>query len=485
VVPLQYSSLEPLVVDLDGTLTPTDTLYESLFQLARQDPRVLLRLPSWLAGGRAYFKSELARRQSLAADSLPYCESLVEYLRQEKARGRRIILATAANRQIADSIARHLGLFELVLASDESVNLKGECKRQAIVEAVGQRFVYAGDCAADLPIWKGASAAVLVGVTAAVARQVRSSTPIEREFARPRAGLRGWLRAVRVHQWLKNLLLFIPLLTAFAFSNLDKLGSLAIAFLAFSLTASATYLANDLLDLNSDRAHPRKRYRPLACALVSLPAAMVAAVALLLGGLGLGFAVSGSFLLVLLLYLAVTFAYSWVLKEYVLIDVLVLSLLYTIRILAGSVAVGISLSEWLLAFSVFLFLSLALIKRCSELVVLERSGKASSQGRDYRVGDLTVFWPLGVSAAMSAVVVFGLFISAAETRARYASPLLLWLVAVGLMYWLGRLWIKTSRGEMHDDPVIYAIKDRGSRVTVLAMVASMLCARFISVAGTP
>ena len=303
--------------------------------------------------------------------------------------------------------------------------------------------------------------------------------PIEKEFPNEKIGLAVWLRAFRVHQWLKNLLLFVPLITAFSFMEVAKLTAVAVAFLAFSLTASATYIVNDLWDLDNDRAHPRKRHRPFASARIPILYGLGAAGSSLAIAIGLALAVSWGFFLMLMVYLAMTSAYSWGLKRYVLIDVLTLSILYTLRILAGAVAINITNSSWLLAFSVFMFLSLALVKRCSELVSLAQAGKDATRGRDYRVTDLAVLWPLGVGAALSAVVVFGLFISAPETRARYATPDLLWLVAVGLIYWLARLWIKTSRGEMHDDPVIYAVKDRGSRITVLAMIATMLIAHFL------
>jgi 4-hydroxybenzoate polyprenyltransferase len=255
---------------------------------------------------------------------------------------------------------------------------------------------------------------------------------------------------------------------------------MVLAFLAFSFAASATYVVNDLWDLESDRAHPRKRLRPFASARLPILHGLAVAAGALLLAFVLAFVVSTSFFLMLLLYLALTSAYSWALKEYVLIDVLMLSLLYTLRILAGSVAVGIATSSWLLAFSVFMFLSLALVKRCAELVSLGESGAEATRGRDYRVTDLVVLWPLGVGAALSAVVVFGLFVSAPETQSRYGTPAMLWLVAIGLIYWLARLWVKTSRGEMHDDPVVYAIKDRGSRVTLFVMIVVMLAAHFLN-----
>lgn len=475
----------PLVVDLDGTLTPTDTLVEAVIKLIKQSPINLLHIFFWLFRGRSGFKEAVAARTSLAAEHLPYRESLVAYLREERAQGRKLILATASHRSIADSVAAHLGLFDAVIATDAHRNLKGRAKLQAIQEKLGDNeFAYAGDSGADVPIWKAAKGAVLVGVSRGIAESLRRQVPIEREFPRENIALRTWLEALRVHQWLKNLLLFVPLLTAFSFMQLDPLFVMILAFISFSLAASATYLVNDLWDLENDRAHPRKRLRPFASARIPILKGLAVAVGALGLAVALGSMVSQGFLLLLLLYLVLTSAYSWVLKEYVLIDVIMLSLLYTLRIIAGSVAIGIEASSWLLAFSGFMFLSLALVKRCSELVSLDQIGKDATQGRDYRVADLVVLWPLGVGAALSAVVVFGLFISAPETQVRYGTPQILWLVSIGLVYWLARLWVKTSRGEMHDDPVIYALRDHGSRITVMAMVALMLVAHFMTL-GDP
>ena len=477
---MAHTSNLPLVVDLDGTLTPTDTLLESLVRLLKRSPLSILRLPFWLIRGRAGFKESISTRVTLDVENIPYSAPLLDYLREEKSRGRQIVLATAAHHTIADEVARHLDIFSVVIATRAENNLKGRAKLQAIQDNVGEAFVYAGDCSADLPIWMQAKAAILVGVAHRTAAQVRREVPIEREYPKQAGGLSVWLRALRVHQWIKNLLLFVPLLTTFEFTHIDKLASMVLAFVAFSLAASATYVVNDLWDLESDRAHPRKRLRPFASG--ALPIAqglLVAGIALVLA-LGLASAVSQGFLWMLLTYLVLTSFYSWVIKEYVLMDVLMLSLLYTIRILAGSVAIGAITSSWLLAFSAFIFLSLALVKRCAELVSLKDAGAGATRGRDYRVTDLVVLWPLGVGAALCAVVVFGLFISAPETQARYATPQLLWFVAIGLVYWMARLWIKTSRGEMHDDPVVYAIKNRGSRLTVLAMVAVAVIAHFFA-----
>lgn len=475
------SEYTPLVVDLDGTLTPTDTLIESIIQLVKHNPLEMLSLPFWMLSGRAVFKSNIATRVSFSVGNLPYRQPLVDYLRSEKDKGRRIILATAAHRSIAESVAEHLGLFDSVLASDGERNLKGKVKLEAIRETVGERFVYAGDSAADLPIWKASEAAILVGTSPRVSKAARRMTPIEREFPRINPGGIVWLRALRIHQWLKNLLLFVPLLTAFSFLDGSKLTTMIVAFFAFSLAASATYVVNDLWDLENDRSHPRKRNRPFANASITIPTGTTVAAGAMMVALMLAAFISNGFLLMLVLYITLTSAYSWVLKEYVLIDVLMLSLLYTLRILAGAVAISIPTSSWLLAFSVFIFFSLALVKRCSELVSLRQIGGEAARGRDYRVTDLIVLWPLGIGAALCAVVVFGLFISAAETQARYVSAQLLWFVAIGLIYWLARLWIKTARGEMHDDPLVFALKDSGSRMTILAMLLATLVAHFIHI----
>ena len=469
----------PLVVDLDGTLTSTDTLVESLLKVVKRQPLTLFRFPLWLIQGPAAFKAEIAARARFSAATLPIREEVLNYIYSEKKKGRKIVLATAAHRSIAEQVAIRFPVFDAVLASDAGHNLKGTAKLAAIEAEVGPHFVYAGDSVADLPIWAKADAAILVGAPARVVHAVRKDRPVEREFPSIPVDLAVWLRAMRVHQWAKNLLLFVPLLTGFAFLDLAKLSTIIGAFIAFSLAASATYMVNDLWDLDSDRAHPRKCQRPFASGRITIKAGVGVAAMLLAGALGLAAWLSPAFLLMLAIYLMLTCAYSWVLKEYVLIDVIMLSILYTVRIIAGSVAADVSVSTWLLAFSVFMFLSLALVKRCAELVSLDQSGRKAASGRDYRVSDLTVLWPLGCGASLSAVVVLGLFISAPETQVRYATAQLLWLVALGLVYWIGRVWIKTSRGEMHDDPLVFALKDFGSGVTIAFMLAATLAAHFL------
>lgn len=469
-----------LVVDLDGTLVLTDTLVESCIRLCKINPLYLFILPIWLLKGRSIFKANVAKKVSLSVQSLPYRSELLDYIHQEKHKGRKIVLATAANESIANQVAAHLNIFDLVFASTRSINLKGDKKLEVVRNSIGDDFVYAGDSKSDVPIWLAAKAAILVDVSPKTSERVRKSVPVEKSFDSNSEDATLWLRALRVHQWLKNLLLFVPLMVAFSYSDFDKLFSAIGAFFAFSLTASATYIWNDLLDLDNDRVHPRKKNRPFASAKLSIIQGLLASFVLLALGLYLAFAVSLGVFMMLLLYLVTTISYTLCLKSFVLIDVIVLSLLYALRIFSGSVATEIPVSNWLLVFSVFLFFSLALVKRCSELVSLKEKGKSTTHGRDYRISDLIVLWPLGVGSALAAVLVFGLFASSTEVQIRYQSPHLLWLVGVGLIYWLARLWIKTSRGEMHDDPLVFAARDFGSAVTLACMVLAMLCAHLIS-----
>lgn len=478
-----YNRKPPLVVDLDGTLTPTDTLIESLVRIARRSPLRLIALLISLLSGKAAFKHAVAAEISLDADSLPYRMDLLDYLKQERLSGRKIILATAAHQSIAANVASHLGLFDLVIASNETDNLKGSAKLRAIQEHVGSDFSYAGDHSADFVIWESANSAVLVAVTGSVAKKVHNSIPVEMEFPRLSPGWMGWLQAIRIHQWLKNILVFVPLLTSFSITRPDAIFAACLAFIAFSLVASSNYLMNDLWDLPSDRAHPRKRNRPMADGRISLLKGLGVSIVLLVLGLIIANNISPEFLFLLIAYLFMTNVYSFILKRYVIIDVIALSVLYVFRIIAGSVATGIAASSWLIVFSAMFFLSLALVKRCSELVLMTDTQKNATKGRDYRVQDLNVLFPLGASASMSSVVVFCLFVADPVIQQRYATPEMLSLLPVALVYWLARTWIKTSRGEMHDDPLVFAIKDGGSRYVFATMAVIAVIAHFIDLRG--
>jgi len=474
------SAKNTLVVDLDGTLTPSDTLVESALFFLKSNPLNIFFVLWWLMLGRSELKSRIAEKSGYSPKNLPLRSDLLEWLATEKNQGRRLVLATAANRRIANSVANHLGIFDLVIASDSKNNLKGAAKLAAIQEQVGHDFSYVGDCAADIPIWEQAQTAVLVGASRRTTNTVREIGNIEREFVYSRPNLGDVVKALRLHQWVKNVLLFVPLFTAFEFGDGAKVFATIMGFVAFSLAASGTYLLNDLWDIESDRQHPRKKNRPFASAKLSLAWGGCFAVTLITLALSMAYCFSQSFAAMLMGYVVLTTAYSWFLKKYVIVDVLMLSLLYTFRVLAGSVIADIKVTPWLLAFSVFTFFSLALVKRCAELVSLNAAGKLSAHGRDYNVNDLAVLWPLGVGASLCSVVVFGLYIGSPGAGERYGSANLLWLAGIGLIYWVARLWIKTARGEMHDDPIVFAFRDFGSRLTLLAMAVCVLSAHFIS-----
>ncbi len=291
------------------------------------------------------------------------------------------------------------------------------------------------------------------------------------------SGLRPWLTELRAHQWLKNLLVFVPLLTSHEFGLLSKMLAACIAFVAFSCAASATYLFNDILDIRNDRAHPRKYARPIAANIISVRAGVLMAILLVVAAMTVSIALPRGFLLVLLAYAVVAAAYSLKLKRLLLVDILALAVLYALRIIAGAYAIDVLTSSWLIAFSIFIFLSLALVKRCAELDALGRSGEVEhAPGRNYRTSDLNVLWPRGVGSSLCAIVVFGLFVFSIQAEGQYSSPRVLWLCGVALIYWTARLWVKTSRGEMHDDPLVFAIRDRGSSMAILIMIVLVIVA---------
>jgi 4-hydroxybenzoate polyprenyltransferase len=468
----------PLFVDLDGTLIASDSLLECLLLRVKQRPLDLFKVPFWLVRGRAYLKARLADDR-LDVTQLPYRKELREHLEGERARGRPIYLATAADGRIASRVAEHLGLFEGVLASDGKRNLKSVRKLDAIRKIAKAGFAYAGNSRADLVIWTEAESAILVNTPRAVAQQVQRSGKVEKIISSQGGILRELVHVLRVHQWLKNMLVFVPLLTSFQITQTSGICKSIMAFVAFSLCASATYVMNDLLDIQSDRAHPRKRFRPLASGRLSIPVGIAVAAAALCLGLAVAAAQSFAFVAVVSAYLVITTAYSWYLKTRVLLDVIVLAGLYTIRIIGGAIAIGVPTSVWLLAFALFVFLSLALVKRCSELMTLNSVGVAESHGRNYEVNDLKVLWPMGAATAVCSVLVFALYINSADMPTHYGTPSLLWLVALELFYWIGRLWIKTGRGEMSDDPLVFALTDFGSRVMIAGMVATTLAAYFL------
>ncbi len=453
----------PLIIDLDGTLIHTDMLHESALRAVRDNPVEVLRIPYFLARGKAVLKRRLAQGSAFDAASLPYNTAFLEWLRQQRSAGRKLILCTASDQAIANAIAEHLGVFDEVMASDGVVNLAGEHKAAALVERFGKAgYDYAGNSQADLPVWRSARRAVVVNAAAGLARRAADCCEVERAFAPPGAGFKAWRRVLRVHQWLKNLLLFVPLFAAHQFTNPEHWVPLMLAFIAFSLCASSVYIANDLLDLESDRQHPRKRNRPFASGQVPAWQGVLCAPLLLLASAVVAGQVGGSFFGWLAGYFALTCAYSWLLKRLMLVDCLALAVLYTLRIIAGAAALSMPLSFWLLAFSVFLFLSLAFVKRYAELQVQVLHGKKKAHGRGYYTSDAPLIQMLGVCSAYAALVVLALYLNSEAVLTLYRSPEIVWGAVPVMLFWVSWMWMQAHRGHMHDDPLVFAVKDKAS-----------------------
>ena len=456
----------PLCVDLDGTLTPVDTLHESLLAMTRQSPEVLLRVPGWLARGKTEFKRQVAARASVDAALLPYRGALLEWLRAERASGRRLVLATASNHATADAVAAHLQLFDEIVATDDSgENLSGEDKRRALVARYGDKgFDYVGNDAVDEAVWKSARQAIVVGSPALAARAATLAEPGP-VFASTPPTLKTWMQAARLYQWVKNLLVFVPVLLAHGVGQPAVMLDAALAFVAFGFCASSVYLINDLFDLEADRRHKRKRFRPFASGALSAKHGVVVAIVLLAMAITIAVLVNGRFCAVLASYYVITWAYSLELKRRAIVDVMVLAGLYTTRIIAGAAATSIPLSFWLLAFSIFLFLSLGIVKRYTELDDARQAGRIA--GRGYSAEDLQLLVSLGTSAGYSAIVVMALYVNSADSMALYRHSKGLWLICPLMLFWISRVWLLTTRGQMPDDPVIFALRDRVSLMIVV------------------
>jgi 4-hydroxybenzoate polyprenyltransferase/phosphoserine phosphatase len=466
----------PLVVDLDGTLLKTDLLIESVLALIRKQPLYVFMLPMWLARGTARFKREIARRVSLDASALPWRVQFIDYLRQQRSAGRSLVLATGSDMGIAHQLADHLELFDSVFASDGTINLCGESKRDRLVGQFGEKgFDYAADggghARRDLAVWASARRAVLVNPNARVRSAAARVAGIDRIFADTTTGFRERFNALRPPHWLKNVLVFVPLFAAHSFHNITLVANCLLAFVAFGCCASSGYLFNDLIDLEADRRHPRKRFRAFAAGDLPLSYALIAIPALLIFGGFLGALVSPWLLAVLAAYFVMSAAYSLRIKKIAVLDVLFLAGLYTVRIMAGSAAAGILSSHWLLAFSTFLFFSLALVKRYSELVIMRRVEGEGAKARGYELTDGELLAAMGTASGYLAVLVLALYIATNKAHALYAHPALLWFLCPLLLYWISYIWLIAHRGKMHDDPVVFAINDRTSRILMVLMVA--------------
>lgn len=463
-----------LVVDLDGTLTPSDLLFESLWSaLSCRTFHALRQIAQ--ARGRADLKRRLADLAQIDVTRLPYRAEVLAYIERWRAAGGKTALVTASDHQIARRIADHLSVFDEVHGSDGRRNLKGAAKAAFLVERYGAgRYTYIGDAPSDLPVWQTADQAVLVNVARALTAKVEAfGRPIE-HLGTP-AGIGPWMRALRPHQWLKNILVFVPVVAGHV-TDLQVLASSFAAFVVFCLVASSVYLMNDLLDLEADRTHPRKRNRSLAAGAIPIGPASILMGALLVTGLGLAALIGPLFLGVILAYYVMTTAYSLYLKERTIVDIWVLAMLYSMRVLAGVAATGIVPSVWLLAFSIFFFFSLAAVKRQAELVDLANRDTEAVMRRGYHRDDVILIAAMATAAGYVSVLIMALYVRTPDIDRLYSFPPALLGICLVLLYWISRIVMVTHRGFMHDDPLIFAVRDRVSQLCIACMLCFALLA---------
>lgn len=473
----------PLYIDLDGTLIRSDLAQEMLVRgMTRplQMPRILALL---LGGGRARLKRHLAETVDFAADRLPYVPAVIAHARAARAEGRPVILATAADRLAAEKVAGHLGLFDAVLASDPGRNLKSEAKLEAIRDhAKGGPFEYIGNAHADVPIWREAALRGFVNAPASAVAALGEAGHRSLQVDDRPPMWRAAFRAMRPHQWAKNALVLLPLLLSHGYANPALVMISLMAFLAFSLCASGIYIVNDLVDIEADRAHPRKSSRPFAAGTLSPLAGVCLAAGLVGAGLLGGLVLAGpAFGVILMLYILLTSAYSFHIKQKSTIDVVTLAVLYAMRIVAGSVAIGAPLSPWLLNFSLFFFLSLAYLKRYIEMIRAPSPGRVAS--RNYDTSEADILAVFGIVNGGLAILTLSLYLNSDVVTAIYAGPQLLWLVCPLMTFWIYRTWLWARRGMIDDDPVLFALKDGISRITILIVAALVVAARYIPLHG--
>jgi len=461
----------PLVVDLDGTLIKVDSLQEAFIQLLARQPMAALRALVMLKNGRVSFKSAIADRLLPDASTVPFDEKVLATIDGARVKGRKIYVATAADERFATTIADSIGKIEGIFSSDKAINLKGKAKAERLVAAFGERgFDYIGNSKSDLPIWRSARSVLVTGAPSRLIDMLKREMLAPTVLRSRESSTTAYLKSLRPHQWLKNTLLFLPALAAHAF-NVTALVPVLIAFVSFSLGASSLYLINDVVDLPHDRAHPEKCHRPLAAGTIPVTHGLILSVLLAILSLTLALLLPAMFLVSLAGYLVLAFTYSLYLKRKLMVDVVSLAALYGIRVLAGSVVTGIILSQWLVGFCFFTFLSLALMKRTTELIQLPENNEENVKGRGYRRADLPVLNALTVASGFVGVLVLALYINSPDVTVLYQRPDLLWGICLALVYWLGRAFFLTGRGEMRQDPVIFAATDRNSLLTGLIIVA--------------
>ena len=453
-----------LVVDLDNTLIKSDLLHETFWSALSKDWLTPLRALSSLAKGKSQLKATLAEIAAIDVATLPYNREVLNYIETHRNAGGKTALVTASNNSLAIKIAKHLGIFDYVQGSTADVNLKGLTKAEVLAKLFGEKlFMYLADSRADLPVWKISAKAVTIGATPELRKLVEETNPNFEHLETVEPKAKSYIKALRPHQWLKNTLLFLPLLAAHDF-RLTTIILAIIGFCSFCFVASSVYLINDLIDLQPDRMHATKKYRPLAAGAV--PISHGAFLALLFFGVGVLFAslVNSLFFMGIVGYFVLTLAYSLIIKKLLLIDICTLAVLYTLRVICGSLATGIDTSFWLTGLSIFIFLSLASVKRQAELVEIAKHNRTKIAGRAYDLNDLPMVSALSLVTGLISVLILALYVNSPAVFQIYKTPQIIWGACFVLLYWISRVVFLTSRGKMHDDPLVFALKDPQSHL---------------------
>jgi 4-hydroxybenzoate polyprenyltransferase len=467
----------PICVDLDGTLIFTDMFVETALSAIRKNIFILFLIPFWLLKGRAFAKKKLAESSSVDPSHLPYNDELIAFLQKERETGRKLVLVTASDKQAAVSIADHLNIFDDVIASDGNNNLKGKVKSTELLRAFGNKeFIYAGNDVSDLHVWKNAQSAITVNTPHALTRAVRAIVPVTHEFSNRKNTFRELFRALRTYQWVKNILVFVPIIVSEKPISFEAFISTSLIFISFCLSASGLYIVNDLMDLETDRRHPAKRRRPFASGVLPLGYGIISPI-IILAALNIARTVSLDCFIMVSLYIIISTLYSVFLKTKPLVDVFCLAGLYTLRIIGGGFASGALASIWLLNFSGFFFLALAFLKRYSEYLNKSVGTDSKHSRRGYNSTDKEMLQMMGIGSSLISAVVLSLYINSSQANSNYMHPDYLWGIVPLILFWHFRLWLAAGRNYMHHDPIIYSLKDWVSYICFALIVGIFILAR--------
>jgi 4-hydroxybenzoate polyprenyltransferase/phosphoserine phosphatase len=465
-----------LVVDLDETLINSDMLFETFWSAFSFDWKIPIKSVGWLLKGKGQLKHNLANSSDINVKNLPYNKNVINYIKRHRKKGGYTALVTASNQVVADKIAKYLNLFDEIKGSSKKLNLKGNTKNFFLITRFGvKNYDYMGDSINDLPIWKNANKAITVNANSDIIKACKkiNSNCLHLKPELSQNTFLNYIKVIRAYQWIKNILVFVPMLAAHQLTTQNFIDG-TLAFIAFCLISSSVYVINDLLDLNADREHPNKKSRPFASGIIPIKNGLIIFLLLFVPGITMSFFIEFYFFSLMLIYFILTSLYSIVLKKIIILDICILGILYTLRIVGGGFATEIQISVWLFAFSIFLFLSLAAVKRQSELVGLKKRKKIKILGRNYQVRDLPIISMTAISAGFISVLIAGLYINTPDMLVLYSKPWTLGAASVVLLFWLMNIISASSRGVVDDDPIIYAIKDNTSRICLITVMLLMI-----------